>query len=108
MARRRGRRTKKQERLSRYAGLALAALLFAFCCVVTAGEHYGWPTPRWSEVEAWFGVADAPAGPPPSMITSQSFSPIRFLLTEIASRPCEQLLHLPRKRRISLKSASVQ
>lgn len=61
MARRRGRRTKKQERLGRRVGLALAALLFTFCCVVTAGEHYGWPTPRWSEVEAWFGVADAPA-----------------------------------------------
>lgn len=41
--------------------LLLGGLLLFFCCVITAGEYFGWPTPRWAEVMAWLQLDDPPA-----------------------------------------------
>ncbi len=54
------RQRKNRKKQNRIVFLA-AALFFVFCCVITAGEAYGWQTPRWADIEAALGVAPAPA-----------------------------------------------
>ena len=56
----RRRRGKKKKPLKRWLSLGLLALLVAFSGLITAGEHYGWPLPRWSEIETALGINDAP------------------------------------------------
>ena len=56
----RGRGRKKKKTLTGRLALALAVLVFGLCSLLTAGEHYGWPLPRWGELESWLGVAQTP------------------------------------------------
>lgn len=48
----------------RRLGAVLFVLFFLFCCVISAGEYYGWKTPRWSEIESVLGLDTAPAAVP--------------------------------------------
>ena len=56
----RRRRRKKKRSLKRWISLGLALLLAALGGLITAGEKYGWPLPRWSEIEAALGITDLP------------------------------------------------
>ena len=54
------RRRKKKKPLKRWLSLAVLVLIFAFSGLITVGEKYNLPLPRWSQIEALLGITDAP------------------------------------------------